>query len=45
MIITLFLSTALLLGGDSSWGHASISAYAVNTKTGEVVMDENSEKA
>ena len=45
MIITLFLSTALLLGGDSSWDHASISAYAVNTKTGEVVMDENSGKS
>ena len=45
MILTLFLSTALLLGGDSSWDHASISAYAVNTKTGEVVMDENSGKS
>jgi D-alanyl-D-alanine carboxypeptidase/D-alanyl-D-alanine-endopeptidase (penicillin-binding protein 4) len=46
MILTLFLSTTLLFRGmDSSWDHASASAYAVNTETGEVVMDESSEKS
>ena len=43
MILTLLLSTILL--GNPSWDHASVSAYAVNTKTGEVVMDENSDKS
>jgi D-alanyl-D-alanine carboxypeptidase/D-alanyl-D-alanine-endopeptidase (penicillin-binding protein 4) len=44
MMLTLFFSTALFLG-NSSWDHASVSAYAINTKTGEVVMDESSEKS
>ncbi|HEY5234818.1 MAG TPA: D-alanyl-D-alanine carboxypeptidase/D-alanyl-D-alanine-endopeptidase [Rhabdochlamydiaceae bacterium] len=44
MILTKVLSTTLLLG-NPSWDHASVSAYAVNTKTGEVVMDENSDKS
>jgi D-alanyl-D-alanine carboxypeptidase/D-alanyl-D-alanine-endopeptidase (penicillin-binding protein 4) len=46
MITTIFLSTTLLLGGgDPSWDHASISAYGVNTATGEIVMDESSGKS
>ncbi len=43
MILTILCSTLLL--GNPSWDHASVSAYAVNTKTGEVVMDENSDKS
>ncbi len=42
----LFLASTLILGeGDHSWDHASVSAYAVNTATGEVVFDENSDKS
>src|ERR1700693_2764572 len=44
MIFTILCTSALLLG-NPSWDHASVSAYAVNTKTGEVVMDENSDKS
>ncbi len=44
MILTLLLSTTLFMG-DPSWDHASVSAYAVNTKTNEVVMDEQSDKS
>ncbi len=46
MLLTILLSTTLLLGeGDSSWDHASVSAYAINTKTSEVVMDQSSDKS
>lgn len=31
--------------GDPSWDKASVSAYAVNTKTGEVVVDQQSNKS
>jgi D-alanyl-D-alanine carboxypeptidase/D-alanyl-D-alanine-endopeptidase (penicillin-binding protein 4) len=46
MFLTLFLSTALALGqGDSSWDPASVSAYAVDGKTGQVLLDESSGKS
>lgn len=46
MFLTLFLSSTLLLGqGGSSWDPASVSAYAVDMKTGEVLLDENSGKS
>ncbi|MBS0615855.1 MAG: D-alanyl-D-alanine carboxypeptidase/D-alanyl-D-alanine-endopeptidase [Verrucomicrobia bacterium] len=45
-MFTLLLASTLILGAeDRSWDHASVSAYAVNTVTGEVVFDENSEKS
>jgi len=34
-----------LVIGDPSWDKASVSAYAVNTKTGEVVVDQQSDKS
>src|SRR5579872_5093701 len=43
MLLTLLLSTVFL--GNPTWDHASVSAYAVNIKTGKVVMDENSDKS
>jgi len=46
MFLTLLFSTTLLLGqGDTSWDHASVSAYAVDAKTGEVLLDESSGKS
>lgn len=46
MFLTLLLSTTLLLGeGDSSWDHASVSTYAADTKSGEILLDENSGKS
>ncbi len=44
MILTILLSTTLLLG-DTSWDHATVSAYAVNTKTGDLVLSENGDKS
>lgn len=44
MILTILFSSTLLLG-NPSWDHASSGAYAVNSKTGEVVMDESSDKS
>lgn len=43
LFLTLYLSTSLLFGDP--WDHATVSAYAVNTITGEVLIDENSNKS
>ncbi len=46
MLLT-FLSAALLtfVGNDPLWENASVSAYAMNTVTGEVILDEQGEKS
>ncbi|MBS0629657.1 MAG: D-alanyl-D-alanine carboxypeptidase/D-alanyl-D-alanine-endopeptidase [Verrucomicrobia bacterium] len=41
--LLLVLSTAALFG--DAWDHASVSAYAVHMGTGEVLIDENSDKS
>lgn len=46
-MIAMFFSASLLtfVGEDPSWKHVSVSAYAIDTVTGEVLLDEGSDKS
>lgn len=37
--------TLLFSSNDSAWDHATVSGYAINMITGEVLIDENSDKS
>src|SRR6185437_14402174 len=45
-MLTFLLASALTLGNHTPvWKHASVSAYAVNMDTGEVLLDERGDAA